>query len=89
MVELTTHLLIPSNILWLPLCRIYKFGSNTLPSKTIVIPYTCVLSRARGAVWLVEGGECGGADLMASRQMARRGWLGVDSEEEGVAMDGR
>src|SRR5215216_4146641 len=25
--------------------RIYKFGLNTLPSKTIVIPYTCGLSR--------------------------------------------
>ena len=44
-VELTTQLLIPSNILWLPLCRIYKFGLNTLPSKTIAIPYTCGLSR--------------------------------------------
>ena len=38
MVELTTQLLIPSNVLWLPLCRIYKFGLNTLPSKTVVIP---------------------------------------------------
>ena len=45
-VELTTQLLIPSNILWLPLCRIYKFGLNTLPSKTVVIPYTCGLSAA-------------------------------------------
>ena len=44
MVELTTQLLIPSNILWLPLCRIYKFGLNTLPSKTVAIPYTCGLS---------------------------------------------
>ena len=42
--ELTTQLLIPSNILWLPLCRIYKFGLNTLPSKTVAIPYTCGLS---------------------------------------------
>ena len=33
------------NILWLPLCRIYKFGLNALPSKTIAIPYTCGLSR--------------------------------------------
>ena len=44
-VELTTQLLIPSNILCLPLCRIYKFGLNTLPSKTVAIPYTCGLSR--------------------------------------------
>src|SRR3989337_2848526 len=44
-VELTTQLLILVNILWLPLCRINKFGLNTLPSKTVAIPYTCGLSR--------------------------------------------
>src|SRR3954468_1167639 len=44
-VELTTQLLILENILWLPLCRINKFGLNTLPSKTVVVPYTCGLSR--------------------------------------------
>ena len=44
-VELTTQLLILENILWLPLCQINKFGLNTLPSKTIAIPYTCGLSR--------------------------------------------
>ena len=44
-VELTTQLLILESILWLPLCRINKFGLNTLPSKTVVIPYTCGLSR--------------------------------------------
>ena len=44
-VELTTQLLILNNILWLPLCRINKFGLNTLPSKTVLIPYTCGLSR--------------------------------------------
>ena len=44
-VELTTQLLILKNILWLPLCRINKFGLNTLPSKTAAIPYTCGLSR--------------------------------------------
>ena len=44
-VELTTQLLILENILWLPLCRINKFGLKTLPSKTIAIPYTCGLSR--------------------------------------------
>ena len=43
-VELTTQLLILDNIPWLPLCRINKFGLNTLPSKTIAIPYTCGLS---------------------------------------------
>ena len=44
-VELITQLLILENILWLPLCRNNKFGLNTLPSKTVVIPYTCGLSR--------------------------------------------
>ena len=43
-VELTTQLLILENILCLPLCRINNFGLNTLPSKTVVIPYTCGLS---------------------------------------------
>ena len=43
-VELTTQLLILENILWLPLCRIDKFGLNTLPSKAFAIPYTCGLS---------------------------------------------
>src|SRR3954471_16222221 len=42
--ELTTQLLILENILWLPLCRINKFGLNTLPSKTVAIPCTCGLS---------------------------------------------
>ena len=42
-VELTTQLLILENILWLPLCRTNKFGLNTLPSKTVAIPYTCGL----------------------------------------------
>ena len=43
-VELTTQLLILENILWLPLCRINKFGLNTIPSKAVAIPYTCGLS---------------------------------------------
>ena len=43
-VELTTQLLILENILWLTLCRINKFGLNTLPSKIVAIPYTCGLS---------------------------------------------
>ena len=46
-VELTTQLLILENILWLPLCRINKFGLNTLPSKVVAIPYTCGLSVAQ------------------------------------------
>ena len=37
-VELATQLLILENILWLPLCRINKFGLNTPPSKTVAIP---------------------------------------------------
>src|SRR6187401_1327814 len=37
-VELTTQLLILNSILWIPLCRINKFGLNTLPSKTVAIP---------------------------------------------------
>ena len=44
-VELTTQVLILGNIFWLPLCRINKFGLNTLPSKIVAIPYTCGLSR--------------------------------------------
>ena len=53
-VEQTTQLLILENILWLPLCRINKFWLNTLPLKTVAVPYTCGLSRLfSGAV----GGE--------------------------------
>src|SRR4051812_9432507 len=46
-VELTTQLLILENILWIPLCRINKFGLNILPSKTVAIPYTCGLSLSK------------------------------------------
>ena len=53
-VELTTQLLILENILWLPLCRINKFGLNTLPSKTVAIPYTCGLSRLFSGAVAVE-----------------------------------
>ena len=55
--ELTTQLLILENILWLPLCRINKFGLNTLLSKTVAIPYTCGLSLfpTRRGVRLYEG----------------------------------
>ena len=42
--ELTIHLLRLIFILWLPLCRINKFGF-LLPSKTVAIPYTCGSSR--------------------------------------------
>ena len=44
-----------TNILWLPLCRINKFGLNTLPSKTVAIPYTCVLSRLFSGAVAGEG----------------------------------
>ena len=44
-VEFTTQLLILENILWLPLCQVNNFGSNTLPLKTVATPYTCGLSR--------------------------------------------
>ena len=50
-VELTTQLLILENVLWLPLCRINKFGLNTLPSKTVAIPYTCGLSQSEPRPW--------------------------------------
>ena len=50
-VELTTQLLILADILWLSLCRINKFGLNTLPSKTILIPYTCGLSSSKQLLW--------------------------------------
>ena len=43
-VELTTQLLILEYILWLPLYRINKFGLNTVPLKTVALPYTCGLS---------------------------------------------
>ena len=46
-VELITQQLILPNILWLRLCRINKFGLNTLTSKTVEIPYTCGLSFAQ------------------------------------------
>ena len=49
-VELTTQLLILKNILWLPLCRINKFGLNTLPLKVVAIPYTCGLSLPQSLV---------------------------------------
>ena len=46
-VELTTQLLILENILWLPLCRINKFGFDTLTYQKELkfIPYTCGPSR--------------------------------------------
>ena len=53
-VELTTELLILENVLWLPLCRINKFGLNTLPSKAVAIPYTCGLSRTNKAIMYFE-----------------------------------
>ena len=55
-VELTTQPLILENILWLPLCRINKFGLNTLPSKTVAIPNTCGLSTSHGLMFVGGGG---------------------------------
>src|SRR6187399_2040914 len=53
-VELTTQLLILKSILWLPLCRINKFGLNTLPSKTVATPYTCGLSGPNGVITIIS-----------------------------------
>ena len=53
-VEFTTQLLILVNIIWPPLCWINKFGLNTLPSKTVAIPYTCGLSVATHFSWTDE-----------------------------------
>ena len=92
-VELTTQLLIPSNILWLPLCRIYKFGLNTLPSKTIAIPYTCGLSPDVMNAWqskaddysivqcaIREGAEPAGATgVFILPQQEEAGWCDVAS----------
>ena len=55
-VELTTQMLILENIFWLPLCRINKFGLNTLPSKIVAIPYTSGLSRLFSGA--VAGEQC-------------------------------
>ena len=52
--ELTTQLLILENILWLALCRINKFGLNTLPSKAVAIPYTCGLSQGTYSIVAIE-----------------------------------
>ena len=65
MVELTTQLLILESVLWIPLCRINKFGLNTLPSKTAAIPYTCGLS-GTGTLSLV-----GGANLHVESNIAK------------------
>ena len=51
LVELTTQLIILENILWLPLCRINKFGlyfiESCCTSKAVAIPYTCGLSASQ------------------------------------------
>ena len=71
-VELTTQLLILENILWLPLCRINKFGLNTLPSKTVPIPYTCDLSwhqtrlMLKGKCWIIMQELCIAGDIRVS-----------------------
>ena len=43
---------------WLPLCRINKFGLNTLPSKIVAIPYTCGLSILPIGFLMVESAIC-------------------------------
>ena len=53
-VELATQLLILESILWHPLCRINKFRLNTLPSKTVAIPYTYGLSHHQSSIALVN-----------------------------------
>ena len=64
--ELTTQLLILENILWLPLCRINKFGLNTLPSKIVAIPYTCGLSNLRSS----RGRQCHCPVVQVLREVA-------------------
>ena len=72
-VELTTQLLILENVLWLPLCRINKFGLNTLPSQAVAIPYTCGLSRT--FFWR----RCRGAELYS---LSHLGFISADHYEE-------
>ena len=68
-VELTTQLLILENIVWLPLCRINKFGLNTLPSKTVAIPYTCGLSTCARKL-----------DISSARDLSRREWNDISGK---------
>ena len=49
-VELTTQLLILESILWLPLCRINKFGLNTLPSKLLWPPILVGYNLSQGPI---------------------------------------
>ena len=72
-VELTTQLLILENILWLPLCRINKFGLNTLPSKTVAIPYTCGLSHDITKIIIMEVSTSMTINR-ASQKCFRQGW---------------
>ncbi len=53
-VELTTQLLILENILWLPLCRINKFGLNTLPSKAVVSEVKIIVTCRRAPARFVD-----------------------------------
>ena len=55
-VEWTSQLLILKNILWLPLCRINKFGLNTLPSKTVAMGYHCI-SLSHSGLEIEEGAQ--------------------------------
>ena len=71
-VEWTTQLLILENILWLPLSGINKFGLNTLPSKTVAIPYTCGLSPTHPRV---VHGKCGQFERVEVINMQRLAYL--------------
>ena len=51
-------------ILWLPLCRINKFGLSTLPSKTVAIRYTCGLSMPMNYSLVIEPFDVWGFDYM-------------------------
>ena len=53
-------------------CRINKFGFNTLPSKIVVIPYTCGLSSIAGKSLLGMVG-CGACSHFLSHRTGRRG----------------
>ena len=58
-VELTTQLLILEYILWLPLCRINKFGFNTLPYNNLFVcsPLLVTLEWLFVACWGINLGS--------------------------------
>ena len=74
-VELKTQLLILENILWLPLCRINKFGLNTLPSKNVAIPYTCGLTQYALNKTLPARPNIGFTIFLITTKNLHRDWL--------------